>query len=212
MRGLANLTGGRAFYNTNDVEGSVRTALDDRRNSYTLVYYPDHGKWDGQFREIKLKVNRPHLQVRLRNGYFAGPDGSPSRKDLHAVIEEAFMCPLESAGLSLTASVQPGPQKGEAILSMKLDAHEMRLDDKAGHWRGSLKLIFRQLDAKVGAVSSTEINLGLNLEKSTYDRAMRDGLKITKPVVIAPQAETLRVLVLDMASGAIGTVSVPVKN
>jgi VWFA-related protein len=55
MRGLANLTGGRAFYNTNDVEGSVRTALDDRRSSYTLGYYPDHGRWDGQFHEIKLK-------------------------------------------------------------------------------------------------------------------------------------------------------------
>jgi VWFA-related protein len=212
MRGLANLTGGRAFYNTNDVEGSVRTALDDRRSSYTLGYYPDHGKWDGEFREIKLTVNRPDLQVRLRKGYFAMPDGPPGRKDLHAVIEEAFMRPLESSGLSLIANVRPGPQKGEAIFSLNLDAHEMRLDDKAGLWRGSLKVIYRQLDANVRAVSSTEINLGLNLEKSTYDRTLRDGLKITKQVVIAPQTKTLRVLVLDRASGAIGTVSVPVTN
>src|ERR1700728_1580006 len=212
MRGLAHLTGGRAFYNTKDVEGSVRSALDDWRSSYTLGYYPDHGKWDGEFHEIKLKVNRPDLQVRLRNGYFAMPDGPPGRKDLHAVIEEAFMCPLESAGLSLTASVQPGPEQGEAIFRMNLDAHEIRLDDEAGHRRGSLKLIFRQLDANVRAVSSAELDLDLNLEKSTYDRAMRDGLKITKQVVIAPRAETLRVLVLDMISGAIGTVSVPVKN
>jgi VWFA-related protein len=212
MRGLAKLTGGRAFYNTNDVEGSVRTALDDRRSSYNLGYYPDHGKWDGEFREIKLKVNRPGLQVRLRNGYFAVPDRSPSRKDLPAVIEEAFMCPLESSGLGLTASVQLGPQRDEAIFSIKVDTHEMRLDDKAGHWRGSLKVIFRQLDANVRAVSSSEINLGLNLEKSTYARAMRDGLEITKQVVIAPRTKTLRVLVLDMASGAIGTVSVPVRN
>jgi hypothetical protein len=75
-----------------------------------------------------------------------------------------------------------------------------------------LKVIFRQLDANVRAVSSTEINLGLNLEKNTYDRTLRDGLKITKQAVIAPRTEKLRVLVLDMASGAIGTVSVPVKN
>jgi hypothetical protein len=75
-----------------------------------------------------------------------------------------------------------------------------------------LKVIFRQLDANVRAVSSTEINLGLNLEKNTYDRTLRDGLKITRQAVIATRTETLRVLVLDMASGAIGTVSVPVKN
>ena len=212
MRGLANLTGGRAFYNTNDVEAAVGTALDDRRSSYTLGYYPDPGKWDGEFREIKLKVNRPDVQVRLRNGYFAMPGGPPGRKDLHTVIEEAFMCPLESSGLSLVANVRPGPQKGEAIFSVNLDAHEMRLDDKAGLWSGRLKVIFRQLDTNVRTVSSTEINLGLNLEKSTYDRALRDGLKITKQVVIAPRTESLRVLVLDMASGAIGTVSVPVKN
>ena len=129
--------------------------IDDWRSSYTLGYYPDHGKWKGEFREITLKVNRPNLQVRLKNGYFAMPDGYPGRKDLHAVIEEAFMCPLESSGLGLTASVQPGPQ---AIFSMKLEAHEVRLNDEAGHWKGSLKLIFRQLDANVRAVSSTEID------------------------------------------------------
>ena len=74
MNEIADRTGGRAFYNTNDIAGSVREAIDDSRVTYVLGYYPDHGEWNGKFREIKIKVNRPGVEVRYRRGYFAVTD------------------------------------------------------------------------------------------------------------------------------------------
>lgn len=212
MNGLADRTGGRASYNNNNVEGSVRTAIDDGRISYVLGYYPDHGKWDGQFREINVKVDRPDVEVRSRKGYFAIPDGSPGQREVHAAIEGALMSPLDSTGLGLTISVQRGPQQGQAVLSMNLDAGGIHWDEVAGHWRDGLRIVFRQYNATGDPIGSLEGHLTLNLDKATYDRVMGEGIKWARQLAVAPGADTLKVLVLDTASGATGTVTVPVKN
>jgi VWFA-related protein len=80
MHLLANDTSGRAFYNTNDIGGSVRQTIDDARVTYVLSYYPSHDKWDGRFREIKVTVGRSGVEVRHRKGYLAVPGEQPSIK------------------------------------------------------------------------------------------------------------------------------------
>ncbi len=67
LRNLAEASGGRAFYNTNGLAGSIRRVIDDSSTTYLLGYYPDHNKWNGEFREIKVKVNRPGVEIRSRS-------------------------------------------------------------------------------------------------------------------------------------------------
>src|SRR5262249_7052829 len=45
MQILAERTGGRAYYNTNDLEGAVRSAVADARVTYTLGFYPASEDW-----------------------------------------------------------------------------------------------------------------------------------------------------------------------
>jgi VWFA-related protein len=52
---LADRTGGLAFFGNNDVRGAVRRAFDDGRYAYNIAFYPNHGQWDGKFREIKIQ-------------------------------------------------------------------------------------------------------------------------------------------------------------
>ena len=59
MRLLAERTGGKAFYGTNDISGAIRQAMNDCRVTYTLGYYPADVKWDGSFHELKVKVAAP---------------------------------------------------------------------------------------------------------------------------------------------------------
>src|ERR1700688_4226372 len=63
FRSLADKTGGKAFYGTNDVAGAIGSAFEDGRYTYTLGFYPDHGQWDGKFRDISI-----HLAV--QGAYF----------------------------------------------------------------------------------------------------------------------------------------------
>jgi VWFA-related protein len=74
MTRLASRTGGRAFFLRNDIETGIQHALDDSRYSYELIYYPQHNQWNGEWRELKVKVDRPDVNVLARGGYFALPD------------------------------------------------------------------------------------------------------------------------------------------
>jgi VWFA-related protein len=41
------------------------------RNQYTLAYEPTNEKKDGKWRAIEVRLTRPELKVRTRQGYYA---------------------------------------------------------------------------------------------------------------------------------------------
>ena len=107
MTVLADRTGGRVCRNTNDLSAAIRTATDDSSSSYLLTYYPNHNKWNGDFREIKVKVNRPGVEVRARRGYFATPDVAVSPKSKEEImVDAAKRRPIESAALGMDVLCQ----------------------------------------------------------------------------------------------------------
>src|SRR5258706_8293910 len=84
MQILAERTGGRAFYNTNDLAGAVRNAVNDARVTYTLGFYPDGDEWDGKFHDIKVKDGRSGMDGRYRNGFVAFKAHTPDEKEINA--------------------------------------------------------------------------------------------------------------------------------
>jgi VWFA-related protein len=54
MQILAQRTGGKAYYNSNDLKNAIRGAIDDAQVTYVLGYYPTHNTWDGKFHEVKV--------------------------------------------------------------------------------------------------------------------------------------------------------------
>ena len=68
---IADSTGGRAYYNTNGLKQVITAIINNGSNYYTLAYATDNTKWEGQFRRIKVKVDRPGLRVQHRQGYYA---------------------------------------------------------------------------------------------------------------------------------------------
>lgn len=71
MNDIADRTGGKAFYNRNDVVNSIGKAIDDGSSYYTLAYAPQNKDWNGNFRKIQVKVNRSGVKLRYRTGYYA---------------------------------------------------------------------------------------------------------------------------------------------
>ena len=68
LRHVADWTGGRAFYNTNDLGTAIHRAGGDSEQTYILGYYPSNQEWDEKFRKIKVKVQRRGVEVRHRSG------------------------------------------------------------------------------------------------------------------------------------------------
>jgi VWFA-related protein len=71
---LANNTDGLAVVNSNDLEKGLRRMADDLTSYYLLGYYSTNAKLDGRYRNIKVRVNRPGVDVRARKGYKAATE------------------------------------------------------------------------------------------------------------------------------------------
>jgi hypothetical protein len=51
MTELAARTGGRPFFNTNDIGRAIERAIDDASVTYLLGYAPANDSWDGKSRK-----------------------------------------------------------------------------------------------------------------------------------------------------------------
>ena len=73
LRDLAAQTGGVTIAETNDYRAPLRTALEEVRTYYEASYAPHITVYDGKFRKITIRVDRPDVVVHSRSGYFAVP-------------------------------------------------------------------------------------------------------------------------------------------
>jgi VWFA-related protein len=71
MYELAANTDGIAVLNNNDLDAGLKRISDDLTSYYLLGYNSTNTKLDGTFREIRVRVKRPGVQVRARRGYRA---------------------------------------------------------------------------------------------------------------------------------------------
>src|SRR6202040_4488412 len=70
LNDFADMTGGKAFYNTNDAAGSFKRAADDGSSFYMLGYYLDTHNNKAGWRKLQVKVDKKDAQVRSRTGFF----------------------------------------------------------------------------------------------------------------------------------------------
>ncbi len=73
LQDLANKTGGAMIAETNDLRAPLRTAMDEVRTYYEATYAPHIEVYDGKFRTISVRLDRPDVVVHTRSGYFALP-------------------------------------------------------------------------------------------------------------------------------------------
>ncbi|HVL66554.1 MAG TPA: VWA domain-containing protein [Vicinamibacterales bacterium] len=87
LRTLAGNTDGIAVVNSNDIEKGLRRMADDLTSYYLLGYYSTNTKFDGRFRQIRVTVDRPGIEVRARRGYKAATREEMTRAARAATVE-----------------------------------------------------------------------------------------------------------------------------
>jgi len=207
-------TGGKAFYNTNDLPNAIRSALDDSQVTYTLGYYPTHGQWDGRYRAIKVRVNMRGVEVRHRQGYFASTAGAESvkKKDRMALLKEVALNPLEATGVGVTVRVRPfkGTNGGYKIeINVSPDLNDLTFQPVNGRWTGLLDVLAGQYSKQGRSLRGTTKTLSENMTNATYQEVMRKGMMIGFYQDVSRTAEEVRVVVRDGLSGATGSVKIP---
>ena len=71
LRAMAEETDGVAVVNTNIIDAPMRRIIADTSSYYLLGYQSTNSALDGKYRKITVRVKRPGVQVRARQGYRA---------------------------------------------------------------------------------------------------------------------------------------------
>jgi VWFA-related protein len=208
MQTLAEETGGWAFFNTNAIGEAIRRAVDDSRLSYVLGYYPSHGRWDGRFQEVKVKVRRSGLQVRHRKGYLALPVKTAQNLTTRdQAILDAIRSPLEATGIGLTAHITVEPLSNEAAFNIKVDPGSVTLDKQEDLWVGAIDVTISQLspDGRIFHYIDTTVDLSFNDQKR--DQLMREGFALIYHTGLRTRDEDrLAIVVRDIPTQSTGSV------
>jgi VWFA-related protein len=214
IRNLSEESGGRAFYNTNDFAGAIRKVIDNSSASYVLEYYPDHNKWNGEFREIKVKVNRPGMEVHARRGYYAVVDtASAPQKDAER-LAEAIQSPVESTDLVIDVQAGAADNSGARQLKVKitLDANQLRFQQEGERWTDNLSEVWAEFDAEGKQVGEISKTIELSHNEDEHKKLLQDGLTYSKSLVLAKDATEVRLVLRDVGNGAIGSVIIPLSH
>ena len=206
---LASETGGRAFYDRNTLNEDLRKVVEESRVSYLLGYYPGDGAWDGKYHHVEVKLQRAGLSILCRKGYFASDELLPQNPD--NVLRDAAKSMLESSGIGVTLNVSSNPLEWfQQEVVVKLDTREIHFENRDGRWRAQMDVAFVQLANDGRVVEGVKDHLELALYPDTYNEAVTEGWFYPKSLYVNPEAEKLRVVVCDLATGAVGSVSLPI--
>jgi VWFA-related protein len=211
MQAVAKGTGGVAYYNTNDIGGAIRRAIDDSSLTYELTYYPTNEKWDNRFREIKVEVKRPGVHLRFRNGYFATPALPSTPESLARLMTAAARDSFEQTQLGLNVQINavdaPGPR--QVKVEVRIDPDQLHFDLNAGRWGDNVEIAWVELDSHGDHVGHSEKTLTLSYPNEQHDKVLRDGLVFKSTIQLLDLCAELRLVARDGGTGAIGSLNIP---
>jgi VWFA-related protein len=199
LRVLASSTGGFAAVNRNDLNGAFDRIVAENSSYYMFGYYSTNERRDGRFRKIEVRVKRPGLRVRNRNGYFEArgrrPNTTPSTK-ISPALAEAIGSPLPVSGVPI--KVFAAPYKGTApdaavAFVAEVDVNTFEFIEKDGVFSETLELVSSATDAKGKLFPGERQMVNLNLKPDTLARARARGFRLVNQVSLPPGRYQLRV-------------------
>jgi VWFA-related protein len=205
---LADETGGRAFYFNNDLENSIRTAINDAAVSYTLGFYPSENGYDGKFHNLEVKVDRKDVEVRHRTGYFAVKDQLPNEKELRSIMSDLLSSPLDASQIGLQASVQPVPDHPGAFrVLLRVNVADLQLERRNDRWTGIMDMAIRLESSKQKTVQLKTASI--DLPEEGFRVALSRGLVLDETITTDRPADRARIVLQDHATGSAGSLWVP---
>ncbi len=220
LRELATETGGFASINMNNLDGAFTRIVRENSAYYVLGYSPSNDRRDGKFRQVQVRVKRPGLQVRSRNGYAAPSGRAPTQVrstpgETNAAIASALASPLPTSGVPLT--VFAAPYRGNAgmatiALAIEVDASKFQFVEKNGIFTERLEVVQTAIDSKGKTRPSLRHSVALALKPGTFEMVKTGGIRVLSEMDLAPGRYQLRVAAgnaTDLAGGVVYDLDVP---
>lgn len=209
MEGFATMTGGRAFYNRNDLDRAFGRAADDSNSYYMLGYHLDKNAKPG-WHKLQVKLNNTRGHIRARNGFFVTAENH--RSDIQKLdISLALSSPLDATGLPLYVrwlGTSATPKKRKVSFELDLPPNA-NLVDESDNNHLSLEMVAAAFTANGDNADRFAEHIEGNLKPVQIANINRDGINYNNNIQVPPGEYRVRFVVRDNLSGRVGSVSVP---
>jgi len=218
---LANGTGGLFISSTNNPGVRLKQVDDDLHTYYLLSYSPKNQNFDGQFRQISVKVNRPGVEVQARKGYY-GLDSTYDTPVLHyeapalALLGSKSAPPPNDFKSRVAAYSFNAPGKAGLVpVMVEVPAGSINFvvskEKKQYATNFSVVVLVRDEARRVVRKLSNQYILGGPLDK--LEAAKRGSVLFYRETQLAPGRYTVSSIVYDATNGRAstneGTLEVP---
>ena len=211
MVGFADMTGGRAFYNRNDLDAAFSKAAHDSDTYYLLGYYLDKNPKPGWHKlQVKLKTRGDH--VRARNGFFVTPESrqADTRK---MDIKLALASPLEYTGLPLsirwTGSTPAGNKKKVGFQIIIPPSAGIVDESNNNHLNLEVVAVARRADGQ--PADQYAEHLETDIKPDQMPVLHQEGLNYNSNFQMPPGEFMVSVVIRDNRTGRLGSVKAPLQ-
>jgi VWFA-related protein len=220
LNDFAEMTGGRAFYNTNDLAGAFQRATDDASSYYVLGYYLDTKNIKPGWRELKVKVEKKDTQLRARKGFFVtnatmNPDATRVNDMNFALAApfEATSIPLLMEWGAVTNVSGSADNKKQVAFTLHVSGAGISVDAT----NNGVNLAVAAMATRPGnkkEKASVADNLGEDIKASLKPENVTNfkthGMAYNNKLELAPGQYSVRFVVRDNLSGRVGSISAPI--
>jgi VWFA-related protein len=230
MNQIASDTGGKAVYNTNDLDSAISRSVADGSHYYTLIYSPANKKMDGHYRKIEVKVADSKLKLGYRRGYNADDDavlaqytqqdtGSLLRQLVHG-MPNATQILFAARVVPVTPQPAPGGKIAGSNASLSGPTTRYSIDffirwsDVAlaagadGTHEGKVEVGLIAWDTKGKSVNWEEDTQQMALKPDVYAAIQKSGIPAHMEIDLPNTDLYLKLGVVDGTSGKAGTLEV----
>lgn len=227
MRALAAATGGVAYFDRDDLDVAIREAIDDGRSNYTLGFYPSGDDGASRIHQVAVRVTRPGVTLRYKNSYQPEPPRKPAPAKVADVVQ-AMYSPADALAIPIQASAKRIQVRANQTQTNQIQGNQERLSFDAvldaasldlapaqNRWTGKLEVVAQFMAADgstVGDRPALAQTVNLNFSQPTYDGATQHGLLYHNELKIPAKAVEFKILIANMATGKIGTVTIPLSE
>ena len=204
---LAQSTGGFLIANTNDFKPSMARVATDIGSYYEAAYVPANQEYDGKYRKINVKVNRPGVTVQSRSGYFALPpgDGSPMLPFEMPLLTALSVTPPPHAFDYQATAIQLGPsdQGRNHLIVFEVPLEKMSFEQDRGKkvYRLQFSLLALVRDDAGHIVERFSDDNPFEGPLDKLDNLRRGNLIFKHPITLKPGHYDVDFVAADKGSG-----------
>jgi VWFA-related protein len=205
MRDAAQETGGELCSNSVEPQSCVQKVIKDAAAQYLLSYETHSRAGQPEWRQIRVKVDRPGVTVSARNGVMIAPTLRTEEKKQEQIVA-ALASPVDLPGLRLELQPFPPHRPGQKLvlsLLMRSDANRPGVWDVEGTDFTVAGIVLRGSEV----LQHFGEDVRGTLPRKTVSELDASGLTWTKKIAAPNDATAVRLVVRDNVTGRIGSIT-----